>query len=372
MLNLIVFEFYHRVDGRVLPSQLEESTGVSARTWRNNEISQKTLDTAARNSIDWIIQKLRKAGNSETDITKFVEQHPRFNTPGALYAGMIYENQVEGVMRFPKTLELAKRIDQLSSSLFFAKKSDDIESFKGLILDEAHNEQCFWHAEGVTESDIPTIISASSWEELDQHLGDISKRALISLLACWDIEFCTEYFYRYKPRSLFKSVLPKTDPAIGNVEIGDSIPKRRDMFWLPTRRLISLLICMRDYFEKGKWPKKIASVKDFSISINEPEQNLKKWRYGTKILTFKDFNYLWARISRCGSGHTNPPTGPTPIFIASKFWELIFVRKTDDGKVSEFVKTEDYDHFWARYSKNSINNVAKETLKEWPNCFDDI
>lgn len=375
MLNDLVFKYWEISGGRVLPSLFEETTGVSARTLRKKKtVSKDTLEKAANNSKEYLINGLREAGNTEAEIKKHIDGHPESNNSGMLYSGLIYESQVKGVMKFPKTIVLAEKIDSLSSELYKAKESNDLELFKTNLLNSARDDNCFWILDEESESYLSGIETAKNWDDLHHHLSELKYLTIISLLSHWDIEFCTQYFESYELRPMFVLVLPKSDPAIGEINTGDTIEKRRDMYWLPVRRLISLLACMNEYLKNDCWPDEVPSVRKFSIFTSEVEQNLVNWRDGTKKYTYRNFSSLWDGVCRDNRNGelVSDLTPPIPIFVSTKFWEMLLVKKIK-GKVNEVVLIEDdYCRYWEWHKNKYKTNQSANNKKEWPSCFDKI
>lgn len=287
MLNYVVIKYLEAASGSVLPTQLAKMTGISERTWRdkNKKISPKTQEKANKNARDSHIDSLRKAGMCEARIQEYIDQHPGFNKPGMHYSGLVYDCQVKGVMEFPQTISMAEEIDNMSSILFDARESDNFELFKESLLNIARSGTSIWIPDKKLEDILSSIEAATCWAELEPHMVELSVYVCLSLFARWDIEFCSQYFKPYKSRSLFALILPKLDPIFDNIKVGDVVAKRRDMFWLPVRRLISLLACMQEFVKNDRWPDDIPSIKEYSIAIGWPESNLKKWRNGTTKFT---------------------------------------------------------------------------------------
>lgn len=369
MLNEPVLKFQEISEGRKLPSQLEEATGVSAKSWRKGTISSKKLEEATNNAKKYNINQFRKHGASESEIKEFVDKHPGFNNASALYSSLIYEQQVQGVMEFPRTIELAGKIDSLSSVLYNAKKSNILKSFKESLRREFFTDKIFWIVEDDFEKLILDISSAKDWSELDFILKRLTVTTAISLFSHWDIEFCNQYFESYELRPLFSLVLPKIDPVMDELNIGDAVTKRRDMFWLPVRRLIDVMACINEYLRAERWPDNVPSVKDFCISVGEHMPNVINWRDGTKKFKYRDFDALWRAICK-ENALPNRATPPLPLFTAAIFWDIMLIQKNKLLVTGINVIDEEYYRYWA-WHKNTLKEKRSGT-KRWPKCLDKL
>jgi len=363
MLNISAILFIEASSGKKMSSLMADKADVSERTLRNFPFSKKTCQKLLDGSESDFKNSLKVSGYDSEEIKKITSNHPK-----SLYAGIIYEYQVQASadIEFPLTLDAAKKIDSYSLVLHNLFQKDDIEGFKNVLLSsEFGNSQYFEEPdfEGKNYSkNIRLCNEAKCWKDIDIAMRAVSSNCLFSLMAIWDLEFFSLYATKYKTRSLFSLLLPKIDPlAEYSMDLG--IKKRRGMFWLPTKRLIELISCF-GWCEKNKtFPDEVPKVSDGFFWGDETEQNLVNWRDGTKRFLYKDFIRVWDINGK-------NLAMPSPLYVAAKMWEISLVRiKTNEKKI---IIADDWYQFWwdKQHEKLASDlNLTDKGKENWPKCF---
>lgn len=361
MLNIPALAFIEISAGKKIPVLLAEHSGVCERTLRKPAWSGKTVNKIEQGLEKNLRKQLSKAKYSDKEIDLFSSNWPR--TP---YAGVIYGLQIPGKMEFPRTLEFAEKIDQISLNLSNAREQGRLEAFKRILLTSELLDQRYyvnvddeWNSSADPEA-LNLTKSAQDWRDIDKPLGILVFNTLFSLMACWDIEFTQQYFHAFEPRSLFSLVLPKLDPAAGDLsEV--TIAKRRGMFWLPVKRLIELIACLGYFQNKREWPDHVPKLSN----LNESESRLVSWRDGTTNFRERDFCMMWQEL--CPD-----KISPNPLFVAATMWQIYL---TDIGTNKTIHCVDDWYQGWwkAHFTKLASDlDLSSGEKGRWPTCFDAI
>ncbi|EXI64218.1 MAG: hypothetical protein AW08_03776 [Candidatus Accumulibacter adjunctus] len=380
MLNQPALNYIALSQGRALPAVFAEVTGLSERTLRNKANAEPRPGTLARvrqHSIAHARDTLAKIGLSPEDSEAWLGQHPGMTKRGALYAGMVYETQVNRVMAFPHTLQLALAIDKLSTRLWAARRADRLEEFRQALrespLADAGNfaGSSDEAAEGCPPKLLARLESVASWAGMDEIVRTVAVNTLLSLLARWDVEFCSQFFSGYEARPFFALVLPRLDPKAGDADGCGELPRRRGMFQYPVRRCLEVLACMGEFVRRERWPDSVPSVKRMSIDSGEPEANLINWRDSTKAFTRRDFARLWEHLCSRGRGssrHCEAPP-PWPLYVATVLWQKSLSPTSKDGSRSIFVVDDWYLGWWRTHYDTLAATGCAFGTSPWPPCF---
>jgi hypothetical protein len=371
MINEIFLRLYEAAQGKKLAVLFSESTSISERTWRKplSEIGEKTIAKAKKNSLQSMRLNLANRGYPQGEIEDWIGSHPGIVPQGRICAGLIYECQT-AEMVFPHTLKYAGLLDELSVYLYEARCDNDLEGFKMWLLD--HEAGRIWRrvlnsdeGERRSVSDVlEWIQSARDWGDLDQPFKFVAANCIFSLMACWDVEFTSQYFTSFIARSSFSMVLPRLDPEAGPIAHG-KLQKRRDMFWYPVRRLINQMACVGEYVRTGGWPDNVPEVKLIAQVADFEQSQMVKWRAGKKAFKSGDFRWLWRTLSEVRGMET--PAAPWPLFVAALLWKDMFV-----SKQSMLLVDEDYQRHWDWcYNELKAKGCTFGT-DPWPTCFNQI
>jgi hypothetical protein len=366
MINTFAIPFIEKASGQKLAALLADKVDVSERTLRSESFSNKTVEKVRIGLRDAYKADLKRSGYDE--IGKRI-----FNHPKSLYAGIIYDYQVNrlSAAEFKHAIGLAKKIDDVSAVLCDARQKGDIEEFKDALLSSEFGSEAYFRSMGngslkeIKLSSLQSFKAAKDWKDIDEPLNAIKYNCLLSLMALWDIELYSLYGSKYEPRSLFSLLLPKVDPLAKYIS-DQEIEKKRGMFWLPTKRLIDLVSCFGWRSKYRDFPDEIPKVSDGAFWGDETEQNLVNWRDGTKRFLHRDFIHLWG-INGKDLLLLNP------LYVAAKMWEIAFVKINGQTK-SILVVEADYMFWWEKHYRDLTNdlNLSNDGKDHWPKCFEMI
>lgn len=368
MLNIPALTFIETSAGQKMPVIVANLSGVSERTFRKTSLSDKTIKKVEEGAKSNIRNKLVESEWPEQEIDEFIMNYPR-----SLYAGLIYGCQVPGKVNFAHTIEFASRFDDISSDLFEVREQNDLEEFKRILLtSEVLDRRYYVFADDEWSSSVDPealskIKSAQDWTDIDKPFKVLTSNVLFSLMAHWDIEFCHQYFQALESKPLFSLVLPKLDPAAGDLN-KSTISKRRGMFWFPVKRLIDLMACLGHYNHGKSWPDYVPKISDIVRMTSERERELVNWRDGTKRFMANDFYRTWKKF--CPD-----MIAPEPLFIAATMWQiyLIEVSATKKSKAM-FLFDDRYQGWWEAHFTKLANDLSlsSEDKDRWPLCFEAI
>ena len=381
MLNLPALHFQEKSEGRVLASVYSEVSGISERTLRKaGDLSPDTIKNAQQHSRDFVKGQLDKNGYSPEEIETWLTLHPGYGSPGMFYSDLVYGCQIEGFISFPHTIELASAIDRLSTRLVEARQRNDLAGFKDALLNHPVLGPAYFAQNGAPTTQTTNtplheqLRTAEDWAAIYQPLAAVTSHSLLSLLALWDVEFCSQYFSSFAPRSCFAMVLPRLDPKAGNADAG-KIEKRKGMFWYPVRRLIGLMASLGGFARNQRWPVRVPEVEDVASKTVEFKQNLVNWRDGTKKFTRRDFTHIWHKLCPDHKGSTGPIRAPepSPLFVATVFWQALLVDVSTTSKVKSIMLIEDdYLRWWTMHHEALRAKGNVFGTSPWPPCFNEI
>jgi len=366
MINEPAIRFIEAATGKKMPSLMAGRANISERTLRNFPFSNKTIEKISVGSEHHLEKKLEYLGYTVEEIFQITSNHPK-----SPYAGIIYEEQEASVFEYPYTIELAKKIDDISISLSNAWMESDVEEMKNVLMSsEFSTRQYFadtednWANEQLPDR-LNFIKSAQTLEDIGRLINILTMNCLFSLMACWDIEFYSQYSPKLIPRTWFSLVLPKVDPVVEHHN-SKEMKKRRGMFWLPSKRLIDVISCFGLYSKRGGFPDEIPKLSDGSNWRNETEQNLVNWRDGTKRLFYNDFFRLW-------EVNCKDLVAPSPLYVAAKMWEIYLV-EIDDKSKTIVLANNWYQLWWEKHYTDLTSDLdlSSDGKDHWPKCFDII
>lgn len=350
MLNQIVSSVIENIEDKSLvPLIAERANGaISERGLRNTptaKTEEKIILSVEINQRNVLI----KAGLTEDEANEWFQHRPK-----SLYAGLVYDSQTNSTT-YPETIALAAQVDALSARIFDAYPSGDFKRVRTILEEAAFLSSEYW-----------TFDSGQNLKDFDVHserdiqeiLKTVSWNCMLSILALWDIEFGAQYFKKYQPRSIFELVCPKADVTA----------KRRDMFWYPYRRLLSLLSCLGHFITSDAWPEAPLNPKLLVKTCNIDETDLVKWRRGTKRITFRQFMNLWGDLA---TRKGEIAEIPNPVYIAATFWHLSLTRQTSSERTL-ILASDHYLEWWVRHWKKYEAKGGLKGATPWPQCFTQI
>jgi hypothetical protein len=383
MLNEPFLRFVASANGKRVVAHLASVTGISQKTLNKplSEIRGRTLGRGAEHSAKYVHRKLKEAGYSAEEAEAWMAGHPGATMPGAVCSGVVYEAEVEGIYTYPYTMEFALHIDKVSSRLLDAKVRDDLARFKSVLLDDPLIDARYYQqsSDGSDWVDMPSLLqrleAASEWSVLAEIFPTIVANVVFSVLACWDVEFCSHYFSKNEPRSVFQFVLPRVEPVIGSIVVGD-MPKRRGMLWYPVRRLIDVMACIGEFVRNDEWPDVVPKPMDITreaelSGLEWSNQTLTNWRDGTTAFNSDDFAGLWEALCTNRDGVTQ--YYPWPLFVATLIFQDLFVQiDARSSKRSILLLEDDYLPWWHLHLEKLKAKGCAFGTSPWPECFNKV
>jgi hypothetical protein len=358
VINLPAFLYQSWATGKKLPVLIAAATGIPERSVRAGG-AQLIARVAGTHASSRDLSAVDFPGERDSDWFW-----------GACYSTIVSHARAPN-LDYRATLALARRLDGISRQLFVAAEEDRQQDVADLLAElgsDYFEDSAEEPRPSSQRSDGHYVQAATHASDLRQALATATNNAIFSVLAQWDLEFAHQFepFAGFRARPVFAYLLPKLDPAAGHLRAG-TLSQRRDMFWLPVRRLLSLLCMLGHYAERGTWLEDAVSVGLLVRRTGEPQQNLINWRDGTKRLKESDFFRIWQRLhKRC-----RLPC-PLPLFVAATFWQnaLVSIDRRKRGKKILFF--DDHYHAWWVRHRAAMAQAHPLAEDPWPRCFDQV
>jgi hypothetical protein len=217
-------------------------------------------------------------------------------------------------------------------------------------------------------------------KSLDEISACWANYTIQTTLACWDIEFQSNYYQQLGEKNnieilpLFQCLMPRMKPESRPKSSGEFSP--RGIFHIPMRRLLEMSYCLAYFCRNQKFPDAShLSRSDIDAWAGEAnrmqgEGNIAKIYRGTMGLSALEFDEIW--ISMCGKNKGGKiPIAPWPTYIAAQIWTHLYVTKstfkgsrTTTGMV--IPSPEIYTHWW-HYHYEKIGIAAPNgKVTSWP------
>lgn len=361
MLNYYAHKIHNRFSDKSLKIQIADISGLSSKT------IGKSFNDLNNHSRKKILEAFKQLYGSQV------------SKPSLLltYASLVSISQTSEA-DYQQTLKFAHAIDNISFQLSVLREQNNFLLFKDSLIELLDSNPAYLSSsqERESKSTSPAMLIklkyAKDWDEIDEPFNILAINTLFSFLALWDVEFCAHYFPSFEPRSIFALVLPRLDPKAGNPDIEKSIPKRRDMFWYPIRRLIELSYFLAVYLTRGRWPQSAPSVEEMAKIIDLEMSTLVNWRDGTKNFSESNFKYVWKRF--CLEITNTKPFKligpPIPLLIATLFWQELFVSVNTSNKSRlVYLKEPDYLPWWDFHFAKLKAKGNDFGSTPWPACL---
>lgn len=374
----LFLQFLTWVEGRSLSSVLADRTGLSQRRCRDTygRVNSAAVERVQQNSLGRIENTLKASGFSDVEIDEWMKHHPGVQAALNCYSGLVYECELSEVVEFPRTRKFAGQVDALTIALEEKASRNDLEGFKESLQSSQLASRKFMEpgdkigVEFEAYEFATKVQLATTWNDLNEPVYRASANLLLTFLAKWDVEFGTQvYFQGLQPRSIFAMVLPRLDPAAERVD--GKLKPRRDMFWLPVRRLIDFMACVAFHQCSALNTDRVPSVRDIAIEANIDEKTLVNWRDGTKKFTKSHFLMLWKCLHAREARDRTIPFPPWPLFVATIFWQnLLASVNTKSGERTIKLHQEEYLQLWQRELDELKGEGASFGEAPWPGSFD--
>lgn len=384
MFSPIPLSVFEAASGKVLAAQLEETTGISAKTWRKGGPTSPAVVGKAEAALhESFVRSHHNAGCSRAETVRAYESIDW--AAQGLWQGLIrLGTGVRQQFQCPVTLEIAKQIDILGAQLIDLKRKQDLTGFRSvLIASDFFSSGSAWPAM-TTELTAARdqALKSSSWTDTEELTKCVAVVAIYQLLSCWDVEFLSTYMTNQptgrgmRPRPLFELVMPAMKP--GFKKNSDGTYPFRGLFRLPLARLLDFSYCLSEFHRTEKWPQKHQITRqqvssaggEMLLGNTLTEQPLAKIRNGIRSLTIDEFCTVFQTM--CGPDKQGLLTfSPIPLYLAAQLWTTMYVRKNPDRKRSgingiTYGFELDYRYYWEHF----LNEFkAKGTLfgeMTWP------
>ena len=386
MFSHIPLRVLEEMYGKVLPSMLEELTGVSAKTWKKGGPKRPAELVKARAGVrDRALRRLQDEGGFPYEEAVALVRSRDFDSQGPWLTLVRFGASNEEFV-CPGTEELARQLDKLDNQLEGFRKAGDLPGFKAKLLESRFYASGVEWLLSIDEGEhVLESASAENWQEITPVVAAIFLGAMLQLLASWDVEFQSRYLVSDKsewvmrPRPLFKMVMPRLKTGARPNEHGKSPP--RGLFHLPIRRLLDLSYCFARRFREGVWPsesemtRSLIAASGGQVLMGEDfsEQPMGKLRKGIRRLKSEEFSSVWE--SMCGGDRALSPHPPWPLYCVAQLWTVLLVQK-DKNHPTPGISSVDigwdeyYEYWWDRCLKGFGAKGIRLGALPWPPCFD--
>lgn len=366
MLTVHFVELIERLGGQKWVTQIAAYEGApTERTLRNwqsrttvpSDEQLAQLQTVCRNAAR---TKLMREGVGVEKAT--AHSDGLANEPGLMSA--VVRGLSLDVDIYSRTLDLAHRVDRLSTDLVEMRQADKLADARQALLDCQWFATEHWHLNlrGVERADEVRRLmkQAENWSALDIPFNVLMINVLLQFLATLDLEFRSSYAPSFEATPTFAHLLPSlSDDKL--LQFDHVKGKNRNLVHRPIRRLTDLLACMRQRKLLGHWPGQIPKVHDIASWMNIDESKLTKWRFGRR-LTSSDFTRAWDEMFMSFEPDDRPPA-PGPLLVAAHLLTILYVRgnreKREDVTVLIPVPDDnDYLKWWKR-QKSELTSDGK-------------
>lgn len=354
MLNQQFIHVVERLHGKKIATLLGEQIGSerTARNWLNGITKPDAMRVAAIRDEERrkFCLHLKRRGWPENDIDKYAD---RLFSAAGLLSGTIISVSVESRHIHEQSAALAGRIDEISQQLTELRQGNHINAIVSLLLDsDLIVAEHLMHPEidGPEGDQRTRLEAATSFSQLALPLAVVAVNLHLQLLATLDLEFCTGYLKKFSLRPVFLCLMPRPNPEADSDSEG-LYHNTKDLFHLPVRRLLELMICLREWRVNGHWPAAIPSVGEMAVRMQCEPQALTKWRMGRQF-RYRDYENLWTALY---SGSASPPHPPgAPAIAALLLTELCIKGRRETGDLRMIVPDDETYVRWWRYQKAAI------------------
>lgn len=371
------------ITGKPIQAFLAKATSISRKTWDAGGPKRAAARARANaEAKEFGRQFLRRQGVSEAGIARVEARLPETTDTEPYWLSSLVRQYTVVLEAVPETLELARQMDEFAHELWQAKCSGDFAECKRRLLESPFLERNYFAdtERELINTDLPRarrqVQEAGDFEELQQALGFITFNQLLSLLACWDLEFCRSYFPSLRAFPLFETLMFKLPhDFLENPKFG------RNVFSYPLRKLIDLLAIFGDAIRHNfsQKPRKV-KVKTMVtwLEMGDPQipsQKLWNWRSGRDAFLMNDLELVWRRFTGGYDGnspleHIPPP--PIPLFLAACIWQHLLLKFDQNNRLRRFSCIQPWYLWWWEYHRTRL--AAKGVTwgdRPWPKCISD-
>lgn len=368
------------ITGKPVQAWLADATSISRKTWdAGGPIRATAKARAAKEIQEHCIQRLREKGMSETEAEAWLLSFPDATDEAPYCLSRLIRMFALSDEPPPETLALATRMDELAHELGNSKSNGNFAAYKQALLNAPLVDRNYF-ADTERELGIDGIPRAlrqaqmaDNWEGLENSIQIVTVNLLVSLMACWDLEFCRTYSPLMKPFPFFETVMLRlVNDQYENPKLG------RDGIHRPTKVLLDLLAMMGDWIRHhGTKPLRKIQVREMAIWLETgnpqiPAQKLWNWRRGRDAFLIDDLEVVWRRFTGAyddeARNRTIPPS-PLPLFVAAQVWEHMLVEIDRKKRAEKFFVMQPWYLWWWEYHRARL--AAKGITwgdHPWPAC----
>lgn len=364
------------LDGRSLGSVLAERTGLSPSRLRSGDqrpFRETTIRRAVEKANSWSRERLVALKFTPIEADAFIDQMPSRKFGRTCPFGDHLHRLSGGDSQiFTLTQPLAERIDELCSTLAFARESGNLSAYRFALLNANWLQDLrWWEGSGFSAAHArQKVAEVSDWNAMDSVTKVPFANVWFSFTAAIDLEFTTRYFVSFAPRPLFLDLLPVLGPlAVLGSEI--ELPAR-DRFRLPTRRLLELCYSLLHFRAQSVWPSAAPTRQDIAAASGYRDVDIGNFYDGTKKLTGNVFDELWRAMARDFAPLSEQlPPSPTPLLLAALTWQSNFVSFDAKSKIRELTLFEGCEYLtWWHAHRQAWNAELRVGTVEWPVWLD--
>jgi hypothetical protein len=209
--------------------------------------------------------------------------------------------------------------------------------------------------------------AAKTWGTMLPLLSEAMEIWWLDFFAAMDAEWGQLFFDRVRPAPYFLWVAPMTPlPASGDT----AIKSRRNIVYLPVRRLLQLSHAMMERKYLGAWPEQPVGRAVLARDSDRPEDLIGNYFDGTKILRVGDYLHIWREMYQRLSGKKSDadcPTEPMALLHVALLWQRLLVKTGSGMKWKSFIILDEglYRACWRRHLCALVGQPSTE-VHDWP------
>lgn len=366
----------------------EELTGINEKTWRNGGPKSKTkqlkIPQLAENNSKYILE--REKGYSKEEALELSKRMIHGDLkPSGLLSALVISFGEQYCLRWHEAEKLAHKLDNQNEALIKILKKNDFPTYKQEILKLCNEPSLkLWIESSPDFVDVlKTSCKASELSSLEEISRCWAMSAIYRIIACWDVEFQSNYIHRegstnIEVRPLFQLLMPRINP-ITRTNSSGQYTSARGLFHIPMRRLLELSFTLAYFAKYRQFP----STKQISLTNIEGwmDESTKAWGKGNTAKIFRgtmnisaaEFEAIW--ISMCGKSKDGKlPIAPWPMYVAAQIWTHLHVTKgtlkgsrTTTGIV--IPSPGIYEYWWHHYHEKIKIKAPSGKVIPWPEYF---
>jgi hypothetical protein len=360
------------IQGKALRPLLAKMTGLSeTRIAKGNlgSLSSATQRRVAAHAREMAFQEGRRNGLSAEEMELgLAELKDLEREPWELFAVMLMVREVHTI---PHARSVGRDYGRRLRALFEDAEADRFDAFREKLHPAVTCEPFEQLGAVVTdrlERYRSAYMAASTWGEILPVFKAAVDLWLFDFLAAMDAEWGRLYFDTMKPAPYFLWVAPMTDLPVGQGKV--DLKSRRNIVYLPVRRLLQLSHVLMQRAYRKAWPSKPLGRSLLAIDADQTEAAIGSYFDGTKALGQEDYVAMWQAMYQRLSGNVSEADEPTPpmaLLRVALLWQRFFITRGPGSKLDAFMILDEalYRACWQRHLDALVDQPATET-HDWP------